>query len=153
MKRFGSEISSHPTLISPQPSNPRHTVKSPIKAQDSPDAVDLHDREMHRITRRKLLVPEHDLLGLFHCGPVHGKNLIDHAQQCVKRRLNRIRPRDRNVAMQDFLQHFRISYQPLSATHQFLQPAPGIAFVRMSSANQIHWDVGINKDHEGIPNP
>ena len=88
-------VSDQPQLpTSGQASDPGETVKSSIKAQDPLDIVDLHNGEMHRISRRKRFVTEHDLLGSFDRTLVHRKYLIDNSEQSVKRRLNSIGPSD-----------------------------------------------------------
>ena len=84
---------------------------------------------------------------------VYRKHFIDDSQQSIERRLNRIRPADRHIAVKYFLQYFCIGHQPLSAADQFLQPTPGIGFMRMGSAHQIHGNVGVDKDHGCTPDP
>ena len=96
---------------------------------------------------------QHDHLGSLDCHPIYRKYFIDDSQQSIERRLNRIRPLKRHIAVKYFPQHFRIGHQPLSTVYQFLQPTPGIGFMRMGGAHQIHGNVGVDKDHGCTPDP
>jgi len=40
-----------------------------------------------------------------------------------------------------------------STVYQFFQPTPGIGFMRMGGAHQIHGNVGVDKDHGCTPDP
>jgi len=103
--------------------------------------MDLHEGDVYRIARRQAFLPQHDLLSSFNCRLVHRKHFIDDSQQGIERRLNSIRPIDRNITVKYFLQHFRVCHQPLSAAYQFVQPTLGIGLMRMLGSHQIHGDV------------
>ncbi len=108
---------------------------------------------MYCISRREAFLTKHDRLGSLDCRLIDRKYFIDDSQQSIERRLNRIRALNRHIAVKYLLQHFRIGHQPLSTVYQFLQPTPGIGFMRMGSAYQIHGNVGVDKDHGCTPEP
>jgi hypothetical protein len=58
-----------------------------------------------------------------------------------------------NIKVKDFLQHFGAGDKALLAGHQFLQPTPDIGLVGIWSANQIHRNVRVDKDHGCMPDP
>lgn len=79
--------------------------------------MDLHNSEVDRVSRRQPSMTQDDLLGTVHYRLIDPKYFVDDSQQGIERWLNGIRTLDRNVTVKDFLQHFRIGYQPLAATH------------------------------------
>jgi len=136
-----------------QPSDPRETVESSIETQNSIDPLDLHYGEVYCVSRREAFLTQHDPPGSLDCRLIDRKYFIDDSQQSVERRLNRIRPLNRHIAVKYFLQHFRVGHQPFSTVYQFFQPTPGIGFMRMGGAHQIHGNVGVDKDHGCTPDP
>ena len=95
------------------------TIEASIKAQYSLDAMDLHHGKMYCISRRQPSLTEHDLLGSLGRSSVHWEYLIDHTQQRIKRRLNRVPPLDGNVTVQNLLQHFSVGDETFPIAHQF----------------------------------
>jgi len=89
-------------------------VETCIKTEDSIDSMIFHYSEVDSTARGQPRVPQHNIFGALDRSPIHGQDLIDHATQGIKCRLNGIAPANRNVAVQDFLQDFRIRYQPLA---------------------------------------
>ena len=134
-----------------QPSDPCETVESFIETKNSIDPLDLHDGEVDCVSRREAFLAQHDRLGSLDRRMVHRKYFINDSQQSIERRLNRIRPLNRHIAMEYFLQRFSVGHQPLSIIYQFLQPTPGIGFVWMGGAHQIHGNVGVDKDLGSTP--
>ena len=114
-----------------------------------------HDGEMNRISRRDPAMPEDNLLGTFRDGPVNRQHLIDNAKQSVKGRLDGVAAVDRDVTVQDFLEHLRVSNQPLAITDQLLQQVLSVALVSMSRTDEVHRNVRVHQDHccEPIPYP
>ncbi len=102
---------------------------------------------MDRVPCGQCCTAKDDLPGSFDYRSIHREYLIDNSQQRIKCRLNGIPPRDGNVAVEDFLQRFSVSDEPLTVTHQFLQPAPCIGLVRMGRADQIHGNIRVDKGH------
>lgn len=78
--------------------------------------MDLHRGEVYRISCRQPFPAQHDLPGPFDCRSVYWKYLIDDSQQSIKCGLNGIRPRNGNIAVKDFLEHFGVSYQAFLVT-------------------------------------
>ncbi len=118
-----------------QTSDSGKTVETSIETQNSLDAVDLHHGEVYCISRGQAFLAQDDLLRSFDCRLVHRKYFIDDSQQGMKRRLNSIRPPNRNITVKYLLQHFRVGRQPLSAAHQFIQPTLRIGLVRMGGSH------------------
>jgi len=106
---------------------------------------------MYCVSRREAFLTQHDPLGSLDNRLIHREYFIDDSQQCIERRLDRIRTMNGRIAVEYFLEHFGVGHQSLSSVHQFLEPAPGIGFVRMGGAHQIHGNVGINKGHGCTP--
>jgi hypothetical protein len=115
--------------------------------------VELHDRQVYSVSRRQAFATQHDFPGFFDYRSVHWEDFIDDSKQSIERWLNRIRPRDGDITVKDLLQYFGISRQPLSSGHQLFQPSPGIGFMRVSSAHEIHGDVRVDKNHGFTPDP
>jgi len=108
----------------------------------------LHYAEMYGIARGKALVTEYDRFGALDGDTLDGKYLINDAKQGVKRRLNCIATVDGNVPMENFLQNFGVGDQSLSLADQSLDQSLCVNFVRMSCAHQIHWNVGVDQNHD-----
>jgi hypothetical protein len=69
------------------------------------------------------------------------------SQDRVEGWLNSIPAIDRDVTVKYFVQHFRIGYQSLAGSYQLFQRPLSLAFMRMSGADKVHRDVGINENH------
>lgn len=68
-------------------------------------------------------IPLEKILGRFGVASLDREKLIDHAEQRCERRLDCIAPGDGDGAVQDFLQHYRVSHQAL-ALHDRLPEQP-----------------------------
>ena len=145
------EFQSARSPASRQASDPRETVESLIETQNSIDPLNLHCGQMYCVSSREAFLTQHDSLGSLDCRLIHRKYFIYDSQQSIERGLNRIGPLNRHIAVKYFLQHFRVGHQPLSRVYQFLQPTLGIGFMRMGSADKVHGNVGVDKDHDGMP--
>jgi hypothetical protein len=117
------------------------SVEAAIKTENTLDAVDLHGGKVNSIARGQLLVTQNDCASALDGGTVDWKDFIDDAKQSVKGRLDCIGAVDGNVTVKDLLQDFGIGDEALAIADQILQTSPGIGFVRMGSADQIHRDV------------
>ena len=106
-----------PLSASGQTSDSRETLESSIEAQDLANTVDLHDRQVHSVSRGQALPTQYDLPGSFDCCSVHWEDFIDDSKQSIERGLNSVRPHDGDITVKDFLQYFGISYQALSSGH------------------------------------
>lgn len=75
---------------------------------------------MDCIASRKLAIGKHDLLSSFYHGFIHGEYFIDYAEQCVKRRLDRVTAVNCRVTVKDFLENLDISHKPLSVHNELV---------------------------------
>jgi hypothetical protein len=105
---------------------------------------------MDCIAGRQASVLKNDLLCTLDCFIIDRQNLIYDAQERVEGWLNCIPAIDRDVTVKYFLQHFRIRYQSLASSYKLFQRPLGLAFMRMSGADKVHRDVGINENHERV---
>ena len=112
-----------------------------------------HYSKVDSIARGQPRVPQHNIFGALDRNPIHGQDLIDHAKQGIECRLNGIEPVNRNVAVQDFLQDFRIRYEPLALADQFFKQSLRVSLVKMWSAYQIHGDIRVDQNHGFVPAP
>jgi len=106
-----------------------------------------HDGEMDGVASGKLPVPKDNLLGTLGNAPINRQHLIDNTEERIKRWLDSIAAVDCNVAMQDLLKHFGVRNQALAVTDQLLEPSLRVALVRMSGADQIHRNIGVDQNH------
>ena len=91
-----------------------------------------HDGEVHRISRRKMPIPHHNLFRALGIGLCNRKYLIDDAEQSVERGLNCIATIDGDVPVQDLLKYLGIANQALALADQLFQQLLRVAFVGMS---------------------
>jgi len=77
-----------------------------------------HHCQMDRITRRQSLGSHHNFLGALYCGTINAQYFIGNAQERVECRLDCITAIDCYVAVQYFLENFRICNQPLSVANE-----------------------------------
>ena len=61
----------------------------------------LHGCSVQRISRRYALSVD-DSLGTFDVAKIHGKDVVNYSQECIKCRLNCFVPVDGDIPMQDF---------------------------------------------------
>jgi len=57
---------------------------------------------------------QHDGLGSLYSGKIHRENFIDHSEQNIESRLDRVSPVDRNAAMQYLLKDLRVGHEALT---------------------------------------
>jgi hypothetical protein len=101
----------------------------------------LHDGEVHRISRRKMPIPQHNLFRKLCIGLSNRKYLIDDSEQSVERGLNCIAAIDGDVPVQDLLKYLGISNQALALADQRFQKLLRVAFARMSWPDEVHRDI------------
>lgn len=94
------------------------TVEARVEAQQSGHPVPLHDCGVHRVPCRESGNAHHQRLGLFHVGPLDRIDLVDDSQERVEGRLDGIGPADGMVAVEDFLEDFRVGDQAISAADE-----------------------------------
>ena len=101
--------------------NAGEAVETVIETQDAFNFSVLHDGEMERISSRQPFGSEDNLLRTLSVTPFDRKYFVDDAENRVERRLNRIAPMDRNVTMDNFLQHLGVRDKALSSDNQSLE--------------------------------
>jgi hypothetical protein len=131
-----------------QPRNPGEAVESCVKAQDSVDAVLLHHGQVYGIARGESRVTKDNFLGSLEDCVVDGQYLIDHAEQGIEGWLNGVVAVDGYIAMQYFLEHFRVGDPALALAQQLLHAPLRVDLMGMGCSNKVHRNVGINQDHE-----
>jgi len=110
-----------------------------------------HDGSMNRVARRQLPMPQHNLFRTLDHSPINRQHLIDDAKQRVECWLDGIAAVDRDVAVQNFLQHFGIGNQALALADQLFEQSLRVALVRVRRAHEIHRDVGVDENHGCAP--
>ena len=106
-----------------------------------------HDRDMQRVTGRECRGPEHDVARAVQRFHRDRENLVDDAEESVERRLNRVAPVNRDVPMQDLLQHFHVDDQPSIVDREAFEEPLRVGLVRMRGADEVHRDVRIDQNH------
>jgi hypothetical protein len=99
---------------------------------------------MNRVTRRYVSVCHDDLLGAFCRRKIDRQNLVGDAEQGAKGGLYRVAAIYCHVAVQNFLQDFRIRDQSLAVANEIFEHSLRVGFVRVRCADKIHWDIRIN---------
>ena len=107
------------------------SVKSRVEADYFFNPILLHDREMHRVPRRQSPISEDDLLCTIYSILVHRQDFIHHSQDGLECRLDRVPTINGYIAMQDFLQNFRICDQPLALGGQSFKKVLSLGLIRM----------------------
>jgi len=108
----------------------------------------LHHGEVHRVACRHLLISQDNLLRTFCNYPVHRQHFIHHPEQSVKSRLDGVPAVDGNVTVQNLLKHLRIGDQSLAVRDHSFQQSLSVRLVHVRRADKIHWDIGIDENHE-----
>ena len=134
-----------------EPRDAGKSVEARVETEDLLDAVLLHDCQMYRVASGEFLIFQDDLLGPLDPPGIDRQHLIHDTQERIKRRLDGTAAMDGNIAMKNFLQDLGVGHQALAVADEFLQQALGIDFVGMRRAHQVHGDVGINQNQEGVP--
>jgi len=109
----------------------------------------LHHGDVDRVASRETGRPEHD-------GPCalcilvgDGEDFVDHAEQGVAGRLDRIPAIDRDVAVQDFLEDLGVGHEALALGDQPLERSLRVGLVGVGRTDEVHRDVGVDEDHSG----
>ena len=79
--------------------------------------MSLHYSCVERITRRQTSAAQDDLLGTFCSHLIYRQDLIDDAEQRIKRRLNGIAAIDGRISVQYLLEDLRVRHQSLPVAH------------------------------------
>ena len=103
---------------------------------------------MYSVARGKARVTEYNHFRALKDGTVYGQYFIDDTENRIKGRLNGIAAIDGNIAVQYLLKHFGIGYQTLAVAKQLFHQALRVDFMWVGRADQVHRNIGIDKDHE-----
>jgi len=131
--------------------DPTHAVESGIEGEDLSDLVPFHDGDVDGIACRQVAPFEDDGLGALDRRRIHRDNLVDEAEQDVERRLDGIAAIDGHIVMQDLLKDLGVSDQALALDHAALQQSLHFDLAGMSSADQVHRDIGVHEDQRVSP--
>lgn len=111
----------------------------------------LHDGDVECIARRDSLDAQNDVARAQHVAILDWKHLVDDSQECVQRWLYRIAAIDRDIPVKDLLEYLRIRHQALTRSDSTLEEALRIDLVRVLGADQVHWNIRVDQDHDPIP--
>lgn len=125
---------------------PGTAVKIGIEAEDRSNSVALHDCDVKGISSREPSPIPCDFGGAKYICFFDRNHLIDNLSGDVKCRGDSFPLADRRVAVHDFLKDFGVSDQSFSGRDQAFQNDLRFGLVGMGSANQIHRNIGIDKD-------
>jgi len=106
-----------------------------------------HDGKVQRIACRYLSVSHNNFLRSSCRGCINRQHLVGNSEQSVECRLNCFPTIYRDIAVQDFLEHFSVGNKTMTVANQFLEQPLCVGFVRMWCADQIHGDVRIDQNH------
>jgi len=81
----------------------------------------LHDGEVQRIACRYLSVPHNNFLRASCRDCINRQHLVGNSEQSVERRLNCFPTIYRDIAVQDFLEHFSVGHKTMTVTNQFFE--------------------------------
>lgn len=113
----------------------------------------LHDRQMQGVSGGEPRIAKDDFLGALRGRTFDGINHIGYSEKRVEGRLNGVPAIYGNVAVQNFLKHFRVRDQALTIADKTLQKSLRIRLVWMGRTDQVHRNVGIDQNHSGGPLP
>jgi len=83
----------------------------------------LHHGHVHGVTGRQAMALKDNFLRTLCHKLVDRKYLIDHTEKSIKGGLDRLAATDRNIAVQNLLQHLGIRHEPLPIANElFEQP-------------------------------
>ncbi len=88
------------------------------------------------------------LTGSGNVPPIDRKDLVDNAQQGVERRADRVASGDGHVAVEDFLEDRNVGDESLAARDGALEEPPRDALVGMFGTDEVHENVGSDKNHQ-----
>ncbi len=108
--------------------------------------MSLHNGDMHAVARRQQSVALHDLSGAKDIRLLDRKNVVHDIQDELEGRPDRFSSVDRSVPMDNLLQHFCVNHKTLSRCNQALQEKLRLGLVRVRRTNQVHRNVGVDKD-------
>jgi hypothetical protein len=112
-----------------------------------------HDGYVQGVARRHLWTSHEDVLRAICSGGIHGEHLIDNSKQSVKCGLDGGATINRDIAVQDFLEHLCVRNEAFAIAYEFFEQSLRVGFMWMGGAYQVHGDVRVNENHECVPVP
>jgi hypothetical protein len=112
-------------------------VEIGVKAEDRLNAVVFHDGDVERVPSGKRGPILRDLSGAQHIGFFDCEDVVDDIQKRLKCALDGISLVDGDVAVEDFLEHFRAGDQLLLRGNQTLDQDLRLPSVGMWCSNQV----------------
>lgn len=148
---MGSHTCGTPHSDAVDPLETRPPVEITVEAQNRSNAVAFHDCNVHGIAGRQQRTVLSDFPGTKDIGSFDGKHFIDNVQRDLERWSNGVPPVNSRITMENLLQDFRVSDQPLPRRNQALQQQLRLCFVWMGGSYQVHRDVGVDEDQPWYP--
>ncbi len=127
------------------------TVEAGIKSHDPADSAPLHDGKVNGVARRQALVAQNYLLRALDKRLLDWQDIIHDSQKRIECGLDGIPTAYGSITMEYLLEDFRIGDQSFSFCKALFDKLPAIHFVLMERADQVHGDIGIDKNHDSSP--
>ena len=121
-------------------------VEIAVEAHDRTDFMSLHHGDVDGIARRHQRAVLRDFTSPKDVRFLDAEHIVDHVQDHLECRPYGFPASDCRIPMKDFLQNFRIGNQALSGGYQAFQNHLRLGLVRMRRSDEIHRNVGIDKD-------
>jgi hypothetical protein len=112
-----------------------------------------HDGYVQSVAGGHLWTSHEDVLGPICRGGINGLYLIDNSKQGIECGLDCVATVDRDVTVQDFLEHLGVCNQAFAIADEFFDQSLRVSFVRMRGADQVHGNVRVDENHECVPVP
>ena len=129
-----------------QAGQPRNPVEGVIERHDPIDPVALHDRHVEGVARGERARPN-QRRGPSDVLEFDGEDLVDQGEERRRARLDRIRTPDRDVPMEDFLEHLGVGDEALASFDGPLRDRAGAPLQVLVRADELHRDVDVDEDH------
>jgi hypothetical protein len=117
-----------------------------VEAQDRPDVVAVHDREVQRVASGEPVTSQDDALGGLDLVQRHREDLVHDAEERVERRLDRVEAVHSRVAAENLLQHLGVRHETFSGDDEIVQSTRRASLVRMFRPDQVHRHVRVDED-------
>ncbi len=124
----------------------RDSVECRVECHDQLDAISRHHCSMQGIAGRQARNSQDELSSTLDIREPDRNHLVDDTKQDIERRLNRVTSTDRNISVEDLLQHLGAGDQSFRRRNSGLDKVLSIRLVGMSRAHEIHRNVRVDEN-------
>src|SRR6266581_9224816 len=110
----------------------RDSIECRVECHDQLDAISRHHRSMQGIAGRQARNPQDELPSTLDIREPDRNHLVDDTKQDIERRLNRVTSADRNISVEDLLQHLGAGDQSFRRRNGGLNKLLSVRLVGMS---------------------